>query len=84
MCKAFCDTIESGGYTAGVYASKNWYNNRLTVENLENYIIWLAEYREAPTYEGYYDMWQYTSKGQIDGIEGNVDLNVSYLNIYAD
>ncbi len=84
VCKAFCDTIESGGYTAGVYASKNWYNNRLTVENLENYIIWLAEYREAPTYEGYYDMWQYTSKGQIDGIEGNVDLNVSYLNIYAD
>jgi len=84
VCKAFCDTIESGGYNAGVYASKNWYNNRLNVEELEDYIIWLAEYREAPTYEGYYDMWQYTSKGQIDGIEGNVDLNVSYLDIYAD
>ncbi len=84
VCKAFCDTIESGGYNAGVYASKNWYNNRLNVEELEDYYIWLAEYREAPTYEGYYDMWQYTSKGQIDGIEGNVDLNVSYLDIYAD
>lgn len=84
VCKAFCDTIESGGYNAGVYASKNWYNNRLNVEELEDYIIWLAEYRETPTYEGYYDMWQYSSKGQIDGIEGNVDLNVSYLDIYAD
>lgn len=84
VCKAFCDTIESGGYNAGVYASKNWYNNRLNVEELEDYYIWLAEYRESPTYEGYYDMWQYTSKGQINGIEGNVDLNVSYLDIYAD
>lgn len=84
VCKAFCDTIESGGYKAGVYASKNWYNNRINVEELEDYYIWLAEYRKAPTYEGYYDMWQYTSKGQIDGISGNVDLNISYIDIYAD
>lgn len=84
VCKAFCDTIESGGYSAGVYASKNWYNNRIDAEELEDYAIWLAEYRKIPTYEGYYDMWQYTSKGQIDGIQGNVDLNVSYYDIYAD
>lgn len=84
VCKAFCDTIESGGYNAGVYASKNWYNNRIDAEELEDYAIWLAEYRKIPTYEGYYDMWQYTSKGQIDGIQGNVDLNVSYYDIYAD
>ena len=84
VCQAFCDTIESGGYKAGVYASKNWYNNRINVEELEEYYIWLAEYREAPTYEGYYDMWQYTSKGQIDGINGNVDLNLSYIDIYAE
>lgn len=84
VCKAFCDTIESGGYKAGVYASKNWYNNRINVEELEEYYIWLAEYRKAPTYEGYYDMWQYSSKGQIDGISGNVDLNISYIDIFAD
>lgn len=84
ICQAFCDTIESGGYNAGVYASKNWYNNRLDTDKLKDYAIWLAEYRKAPTYEGYYDMWQYTSKGKIDGIEGNVDLNVSYYDIYKD
>lgn len=84
VCKAFCDTIESGGYNAGVYASKNWYNNRINVEELDEYYIWLAEYRKAPTYEGYFDMWQYTSKGQIDGISGNVDLNLSYIDIYAE
>lgn len=84
VCKAFCDTIENGGFEAGVYASKNWYNNRLDVEKLDDYRIWLAEYRAFPTYEDYYDMWQYTSKGSVDGIEGNVDLNVSYIDIYSD
>lgn len=83
VCRAFCDTIQNAGYSSGVYASKNWYNNRLHVEELEKYAIWLAEYRESPTYEGYYNMWQYTSKGSVDGIEGNVDLNISYIDIYA-
>ena len=81
VCEAFCRTIANAGYTAGVYASRNWYNNNLHVENLENYCIWLAEYRHAPLYQGFYHMWQYTSKGAIDGIEGNVDMNISYLQI---
>jgi len=81
ICKAFCETIENGGYNAGVYASKNWFNNRLNSSELENYVIWLAEYRDAPTYEGVYNMWQHSSKGSIDGIEGNVDLDLSYLEI---
>lgn len=81
VCKAFCDTIQNEGYQAGIYASKNWMNNRLEMEELEDYFIWLAEYREVPTYEGYYDMWQYTSRGQLSGIDGNVDMNISYLKI---
>ena len=48
-------------------------------EKLEKYTIWLAEYRDTPLYENRYDMWQYTSKGTVAGIEGYVDLNVSYL-----
>ncbi len=78
VCEAFCRTIENAGYEAGVYASRNWYNNALKTERLEDYYIWLAEYRSTPLYQGYYNMWQYTSKGKIDGIEGNVDLNIAY------
>ena len=81
VCEAFCETIENEGYHAGVYASRNWYNNRLEAERLEKYFIWLAEYRKEPLYQGEYQMWQYTSKGSIDGIEGNVDMNVSYLGV---
>ncbi len=79
VCDAFCSTIQNAGYKSGVYASRNWYNERVNAAELEDYVIWLAEYRSVPLYKGYYQMWQYTSKGQIDGIEGNVDLNLSYL-----
>lgn len=78
VCEAFCRTIENAGYRAGVYASRNWYNNNLATDRLDRYQIWLAEYRSVPLYEGYYNMWQYTSKGKIDGIQGNVDLDISY------
>ncbi len=79
VCEAFCATIESAGYESGVYASRNHYNKKMEMSNLENYTIWLAEYREEPMYQGYYHMWQYTSKGQVDGIAGNVNMNISYL-----
>ena len=79
--KAFLETISAAGYETGVYASKNWLNGRLEMTQLSQYKIWLAEYADAPTYDKYYDMWQYTSKGTIDGIETRVDLDLSFMNI---
>lgn len=78
VCDAFCKTVENAGYTAGVYASRSWYNQKLDTDKLNDYKIWLAEYRKTPLYSGYYDMWQYTSKGTVKGINGKVDLNISY------
>ena len=79
--KAFLETIASAGYEAGIYASKNWLNNRLDMTQISQYKVWMAEYADVPTYDQYYDMWQYTSKGSVDGIETRVDLNLSYMNI---
>ena len=80
--RAFLQTIQAAGYETGVYASRNWLKDRLDMTRLSNYRIWLAEYAEAPTYdEYYYHMWQYTSKGTVDGISTNVDLNLCYMNI---
>lgn len=78
ICKAFCDTIESSGGTAGIYASRNWYQTKLKDTTFDSYVKWLAEYRKEPLYKGKYDMWQYTSSGSVNGIEGRVDLNLSY------
>ena len=80
ICQAFCETIRSAGYQAGIYASKNWFNNNINTEILSDDIyIWLAEYGDAVTYGGKYHMWQYTSSGRVLGIEGRVDLNLSFL-----
>lgn len=79
VCDAFCTTIKNAGYDAGVYASRNWLNEKLISDKLEEHIIWLAEYRDTPLYQGYYQMWQYSSSGKIDGIEGRVDINLSYI-----
>ena len=79
VCRAFCKTIEGAGKKAGVYASRHWYYNMVYATELEQSYIWLAEYRDVPLYQGYYQMWQYTSRGHVEGIEGNVDLDISYI-----
>lgn len=81
IANAFCRTIRNAGLDAGVYSSRYWYYNNLNADELDTLRIWLAEYRDTPLYTGRYDMWQYTSSGSVAGIEGRVDLNVSYLGI---
>ena len=79
VCTAFCETIENAGYTAGVYASKNWLTGKLDAQKLSPYSVWQAQYSGKPSYQGTYDMWQYTSAGTVDGISTLVDFNVSYM-----
>ena len=79
VCRAFCQTIKNSGYAAGIYANKTWLNERIDSGQLGAYRIWLAQYASKPTYAGRYDIWQYSSKGQVSGIKGNVDLNLSYM-----
>ena len=79
VCKAFCQTIQSSGYTAGIYANKTWLTEKMDVSALSSYKIWLAQYASNPTYTGRYDMWQYQATGKVSGISGDVDMNWSYL-----
>ena len=80
VCRAFCQTIQNSGYKAGIYANKTWLNSYLDAPGLSSYKIWLAQYAASPSYtRTRYDMWQYSSKGSVAGISGNVDMNISYL-----
>ncbi len=75
--RVFCETLNELGYKAGVYANKNWLTNKIDTSALEDYDIWLAQYKvREPTYEGRYSIWQYTSKGQVNGITGPVDMDL--------
>lgn len=77
---AFVKTIESEGISSGIYASSNWLKTNLDANVFKDYKIWMAEYKKIPTYEEYYDIWQYASKGTVSGVEGFVNLNISYIN----
>ena len=75
LCKQFCERLE--GFKTGVYANLDWFNNKLYTGELTDYKIWLAQWTNANNHSATFkvDMWQYTSDGQIDGINGRVDLN---------
>jgi len=80
IIQAFCNTLKSAGYTPGVYANNTWLTEKINASSLSGYKIWLAQYNASgATYNGRYDLWQYTSKGSVAGISGNVDMNQSYL-----
>ncbi|MBR3198460.1 MAG: DUF3597 family protein [Bacilli bacterium] len=85
ICEAFCSKIEKAGYWAGVYANKYFFTTYLDYKKLEKkYTIWVAQYNSTNTYKGKYDMWQYTSSGKVSGINGNVDMNYLYRNIFIN
>lgn len=83
ICKIFCENVSAAGYTAGVYANKDWAVNRLDMAQLSKYTLWLAQYNDKVTYTGKYDMWQYSSSGTMPGISGKVDLNYCYKDFAA-
>lgn len=77
IIRAFCSAVESAGYYVSVYANKDWLLNRIDDDVKKKYDTWLAEWREEPTYAGNFGIHQYTSKGSVSGITGNVDMNKS-------
>ena len=77
---AFCNTVANAGYKPMVYASKSWFSDHLDVSRFpSSYRIWVAHYAKTCGYTGRYDIWQNTSKGSVDGVKGNVDMNISSI-----
>ncbi|MBQ0078738.1 MAG: glycoside hydrolase family 25 protein [Eubacterium sp.] len=79
MCEAFLQVIDGAGYDPMIYANRSTLDNYLDHKKLEKkYKIWLAQYSrsgKAPTYEGDYYMWQYSSDVRLSGIKARVDAN---------
>ena len=78
VVQAFCETIEANGYKPMVYANLSWLNNNLYMSKLQKYDVWVAHYNSYCGYTGKYVCWQYTSTGRVNGIQGNVDMNIWY------
>lgn len=86
---SFLDTVKKSGYEGMFYGSKSdlTNNSAFNISEIEaKYKIWVAQYKnppypqsQKPDYNGSYDMWQYTNKGIVSGVEGNCDMVVSYF-----
>lgn len=77
IAKAFCDVIESAGYEVQIYANSYWWENYLTDSYFDRFDEgkWVAQYNDNCTYKGNFKMWQSSSQGRINGIQGNVDMD---------
>lgn len=77
---AFCETMEAAGYFVGIYGSTySGFRDRMDDSKLTAYTHWVAQYASKCTYSGKYGIWQYSSKGRVNGISGNVDMDLSYV-----
>ncbi len=77
--RAFCDRVAQAGYQPMLYVIQHWAYKRYDLSRLADIPLWFAQYQEQPDF--YYDfkLWQYTSKGSVRGIQGNVDRDVLLL-----
>lgn len=76
----FATTLEKLGFYVGVYASDiSGFKDRLKLNDIQGrFTIWCARYGKKPEYVKKYDIWQKSSSGSVNGIDGNVDIDVSY------
>ena len=77
----FASELKHNGYDACLYSSKNFLEG--VWKQGDSVPIWLANYTSQTKYQGEYFMWQQASNGRIDGISGNVDFNVLYLDKFS-
>ena len=78
IAESFCGELERNGYYVSIYSNLYFLNNKLTEKIRTRYDIWLAQWAPSPTYKGSFGMWQYSSTGNVNGIVGAVDLDLSY------
>ena len=74
----FLETVEAAGYEVMLYHNMEMGTLMLDLEQFEEYSKWFAYYNKEIYYPYAFDVWQYSDKGKVDGISGDVDLNISF------
>ena len=83
MIRAFCEVLEKAGYWVGLYTSRSCLSTHIEDDIKTRYAIWAAEWASKLNYSGSVGIWQYSSKGKINGISGDVDLDTAYVDYPA-
>ncbi len=80
----FCQTIENAGYKPMIYHNMEMGTLMLDLETLENYDKWFAYYNPDMYYPYDYKVWQYSEKGRVAGIDGDVDMNIAFAPLWEE
>lgn len=80
IATAFLDKIKNAGYIPMVYGNKEWLIKEVDMTGLQQYDVWLSQEEEAPDYPYQFTMWQYTTDGVLNGVPGDVGLDISFVN----
>lgn len=85
IMQEFNAQLNALGYKMGIYSSRSaFWNEKMTDKWYDNISKWVAEYgAKVNNFNRTYDIWQHTSRGRIDGISGNVDMNIMYNSIFT-
>lgn len=78
IMRAFLEKVEKAGYFVGLYGSASSLTTHTADDIKSRYTIWLAHWTEQTNYSGAYGIWQYSSEGKVNGISGNVDIDICY------
>ena len=76
---AFCSRVEEAGYIPMVYFNKYWGYTRMDLRDLKQYDFWFAGYTSYPSFRYGFQLWQYSSSGRVDGINGDVDMDLCFV-----
>lgn len=83
IAASFLSSIQAAGYVPMVYGNKEWLIKNIDLTKLQDYDVWLSEDQDIPDYPYLYAMWQYTTTGVLNGVKGDVGLNICFIN-YSD
>lgn len=79
LVRTFCNELEENDWFAGLYTSRYPLQHYISRDVASRYAVWVAEYNPTLNYRGNYGIWQYSSTGRVDGINGAVDLDYCYV-----
>ncbi len=75
----FCEVIKEAGYAPMIYSNMLWEAYMLDLAQLADYPVWYADYELLPQTPYHFEFWQYSNTGRVNGISGDVDLNIQLI-----
>lgn len=79
IATSFLEGVKAAGYVPMIYGDKEWLIKEIDLTKLQDYDVWLTQETDIPDYPYRYAMWQYSTKGVLNGIKGDANLNICFI-----